>query len=190
MPITMESKSESETLVTMSQATSQFREFKGDKSQLMEIVGLTEDDIHPKLPVIFGSTGRWTLIVPIRSLEAMQRMQPQTNRFPEVLDISGASIHPFCMKTISDEAHLHARHFSAPGSGTIEDPVTGTASGVLGAYYQEFIAGNDAMPVPLIVEQGYEVGREGKVLVWANKHGDNYEVRIAGSAVFAGQSLY
>lgn len=85
---------------------------------------------------------------------------------------------------------MHARHFSAPGSGTIEDPVTGTASGVLGAYYQEFICGQPRMSQPIVIEQGYEVDREGKVLVWAEKNNDKYTVRIAGSAVLAGQFVY
>ena len=30
---------------------------------------------------------------------------------------------------------MHGRHFSSAYAGTIEDPVTGTASGVMGAYY-------------------------------------------------------
>jgi len=190
LPIKLESPSGNEVLVVMSQAPSQFREFKGSEVLLMEVMGLTQDDIHPALPIIYGSTGRWTLIVPVCSLDAMQRMQPRTDRFPEVIDIPGASIHPFCLETIDAEAHLHARHFSTPGSGTIEDPVTGTASGVLGAYYQEFISRNEVMPQPLIVEQGYEMNREGRVLVWAKKDNSSYAVKIAGCAVFAGQSQH
>ena len=188
LPIKVESTPKGETLVTMSQAPSQFKEFKGNKRLLMEVIGLNTDDVHPELPVIYGSTGRWTLILPVQSLDSMRRMQPLTVRFPEVIAIPGASIHPFCMQTISKEAHLHARHFSAPGSGTIEDPVTGTASGVLGAYYHQHMSTQEDAPKPLIIEQGYEMGREGRVLVWAEKNGDHYAVRIAGSAVFAGQS--
>lgn len=191
LPIKVESTSAGEALVTMSQAPSQFQKFHGDHSLLMEVLGIVEGDIHPTFPIIYGSTGRWTLVVPVRSLDAMQRMQPRADRFPEVLiGMPNASIHPFCLETISHKAHMHARHFSAPSSGTIEDPVTGTASGVLGAYYHEFIAGSEDIPEPLVIEQGYEVGREGRVLVWAKKDNGKYAVRIAGCAVFAGQSQY
>lgn len=48
-----------------------------------------------------------------------------------------ASVHPFCMKTYDRDADMHARHFSSPYSGTIEDAVTGTASGVMGAFIGE-----------------------------------------------------
>ncbi|HEX2585135.1 MAG TPA: PhzF family phenazine biosynthesis isomerase, partial [Steroidobacteraceae bacterium] len=150
---------------------------------------LAQNDIHPALPVIYGSTGRWTLLVPVHSLDAMQRIRPSTDRFPEVTNIPGASIHPFCMQTVSKDSHLHARHFSAPGSGTIEDAVTGTASGVLGAYYHEFLAMGDTVLEPIIIEQGYEMGREGRVLVWAEKYNDSYAVRIAGVAVFVNQFI-
>ncbi|MFJ6208433.1 PhzF family phenazine biosynthesis protein [Lysinibacillus sp. NPDC092081] len=34
---------------------------------------------------------------------------------------------------------MHARHFSSPYSGTIEDITTGTPSGVMGAYFAEYI---------------------------------------------------
>jgi predicted PhzF superfamily epimerase YddE/YHI9 len=86
-------------------------------------------------------------------------------------------------------ASMHARHFSAPSSGAVEDPVTGTASGVLGAYYQEFVAKERCVSQPLVVEQGYEVGREGRVRVWVDRDKDGYLVRIGGSAVFAGELL-
>jgi PhzF family phenazine biosynthesis protein len=97
-----------------------------------------------------------------------------------------ASIHPFCLQTIDPHAGMHARHFSAPSSGTLEDAVTGTASGVLGAYYRRFIAAPGEVPQPLLIEQGYEMGREGTVQVWADVLPDSqdYAVRIAGTACF------
>lgn len=72
----------------------------------------------------------------------------------------------------------------------MEDPVTGTASGVLGAYYRSFIDTNVELLLPLIVEQGGEIGREGRVLVWAEKNADGYAVRIAGTACFVEERAY
>lgn len=187
LPIKIETASEREPLVVMSQAPSRFQIFNGHRSLLMRALEISEEDIHPTLPIMYGSTGRWTLIVPMRSLSAVQRIRPHTAEFSKALiDMPDASIHPLCLEAIGSGVHMHARHFSAPSSGTIEDPVTGTASGVLGAYYQEFIA-RQHEPQPIIVEQGYEVGREGRVVVWAEKLADGYAVRIGGSAVLAGE---
>ena len=113
----------------------------------------------------------------------MERMRPAPELFAGVLSAKpGASIHPFCLQTIDRDAHLHARHFSSPASGTLEDAVTGTASGVLGAYYRQFI--DPLQRRPFLFEQGFEVGRDGRVQVWAESEGDQYSVRIAGSACF------
>ncbi len=189
LPIKIQS-ADGQDLVIMSHAPSRFQTFGGNRSLLMQTLAVAEDDLHPTLPILYGFTGRWTLVVPVRSLCAIQRMTPETANFSEVLaDMPEASIHPFCLEAIGMGVHMHARHFSPPSSGTIEDPVTGTASGVLGAYYQEFIAKRGDTLEPIIVEQGYEVHREGRVLVWAERVGNSYSVRIGGSAVFAGELI-
>lgn len=80
---------------------------------------------------------------------------------------------------VDPAADMHARHFSLPYSGT--------ASGVLGAYYREFVqAAGDQAP-PLLVEQGLEVGRDGRVRVWAVKENASYAVRIAGTGCLVGE---
>jgi predicted PhzF superfamily epimerase YddE/YHI9 len=37
----------------------------------VEAVG--EEDLDPRLPIAYGSTGLWTLVVPVRSLDAIRR---------------------------------------------------------------------------------------------------------------------
>lgn len=94
-----------------------------------------------------------------------------------------ASIHPFCLETYDNTADMHARHFSSPYSGTIEDPVTGTASGVMGAYYARYI---DKLSdqLELLVEQGQEMDKTGRVHVSVTKNHDSHEVEITGTARF------
>lgn len=170
-------------LVIMEQSPARFSAFRGDRSALARALGIGEEDLERHLPLLYGSTGLWTLVVPVRALDAVRRMKPLTAEFPSVLpEMPGASVHPFCLETIDPSAHVHARHFSSPRSGTVEDPVTGTASGVLGAYYQEFIKAG--APSPLVVEQGQEVGRDGRVSVWVEKRGGEYHVRVGGSGCF------
>ncbi|MBC7983983.1 MAG: PhzF family phenazine biosynthesis isomerase [Candidatus Obscuribacterales bacterium] len=193
LPIRVDSNpaAEQQQMVFMTQVPAQFKEFSGDRTRLAQALNLSTADFHPQLPLIFGSTGRWTLIVPVRGLDAMRRMHPQVAMFAEVLaDLPAASIHPFCLEAIEADVDMHARHFSAPGSGTLEDPVTGTASGVLGAYYREFIDKNGEDSQPLIVEQGYEMGRAGRVLVWVTKSTAGYNPRIAGTACFVEERSY
>jgi len=182
LPVTVDA-GEAGPIVVMAQAPARFESFGGSRAALAQLVGIGEKDIHPDFPVLYGSTGLWTLVVPVRTLDAIRRMKPLTAGFPSVLiEMPGASIHPFCLETADPSAHMHARHFSSPRSGTVEDPVTGTASGVLGAYYLELI--KPETELPLLVEQGQEVGRDGRVLVWAEKRDRKYHVRVGGTGCF------
>lgn len=174
-------------VIIMNQGVARFEAFGGSREKLAAALGIAEEEIHPTLPITYGSTGRWTLVVPISNLATMQQMRPSQGEFAGLLkQFPGASIHPFCRETIGGDASMHARHFSSASSGTLEDAVTGTASGVLGAYYNRFIADRTDPNQPLIVEQGYEIAREGSVQVWAIRQDDDYLVRIAGIACFVG----
>ncbi|NHN30577.1 PhzF family phenazine biosynthesis protein [Paenibacillus agricola] len=172
-------------IITMQQSPAQFVVFDGKLDELAASIGLTLEDLDLQKPTVYGSTGIWTLLVPIKELGAFQRMVPNNIQFPEVLrGMPRASIHPFCMETYDPAADMHARHFSSPYSGTIEDPVTGTASGVMGAYYATYIRNGIDEPIQLVVEQGHEMEREGQVEVTVTPADNNYEVTISGSGVY------
>lgn len=168
----------------MKQDQPQFVPFRGDIGQLASSINLTSDDLDPSMPIVYGSTGTWTLLVPIRKLESFSMMKPDSAEFPQVLlENPKASLHPFSFETRDTEAMMHARHFSSPYSGTTEDPVTGTASGVMGAYYLTYV-NREAEQVKFVVEQGHEIGRDGKVEVSVTRQGQGMDVRIKGTAVF------
>jgi PhzF family phenazine biosynthesis protein len=180
LPVTVDVGPGGEPMVVMAQAPARFVAWEGRRAELARVLGIDPGDLHPELPILYGSTGLWTLVVRVRGLDAIARMKPRTAEFPAVLaEMPGASIHPFCLETLDPAAQLHARHFSSPRSGTVEDPVTGTASGVLGAYYREHVA-PDA-PSALLVEQGQEIGRDGRVRVWVERRDGAWNVRVGGT---------
>jgi PhzF family phenazine biosynthesis protein len=184
LPITIKSTTESEIFITMKQAPSKFEEFKGSKEDLANSIGLDETDINDKLPILYGSTGTWTLLIPIKNLDAFKKMKPNNKEFPDILkEMPKSSVHPFCTETYDSDADMHARHFSSPFSGTIEDAVTGTASGVMGAYFATYINTNFKDSLNLVVEQGHEIEKDGRVGVKVSKNGESYDVEITGNAV-------
>ncbi|MCI3920891.1 PhzF family phenazine biosynthesis isomerase [Paenibacillus sp. TRM 82003] len=179
LPIRIEEAPGGGLAVTMRQAPPEFRPFEGSVEALAASIGIAAADIDPSLPIVYGSTGIWTLLVPVVGLGACRRMRPNNQAFPEILrEMPRASVHPFCLETNDPAADMHARHFSSPFSGTIEDPVTGTASGVMGAYYARYVANTDSAAI--VVEQGHEIGRDGRVRVAAT--GD--VVFMTGTAVY------
>lgn len=169
--------------ITLEQASPQFKPFTGDRKKLADALGITDEDFHEDLPIVFGSTGIWTAIVPLKSLEASKKMVPDNKQFPEVLvDLPKASVHPFTFETVHPDSDLHGRHFSSPYSGTIEDPVTGTASGVMGAYMKHY---GNAEQHKFIIEQGQEIGKDGKVEIEMNEAGGHVKVNMTGTAVYS-----
>ncbi|WP_022794545.1 PhzF family phenazine biosynthesis isomerase [Marinococcus halotolerans] len=171
--------------ITMTQATPEFEMFHGSRASLAISMGIEENDIHNNLPIVYGSTGTWTLLVPIVHIDSFERMRPDNSAFPDVLTkMPEASIHPFCLKTYDKAADMHARHFSSPYSGTVEDPVTGTASGVMGAYWAAYIDESFRSPLQLTIEQGQEVNKDGRVHVQVTRQKDNVDVNITGRAVY------
>lgn len=169
--------------IIMAQAPAEFIEFYGDLDQLAVSIGLKREDISLEFPIVYGSTGVWTLILPIKKLDSFLHMKPNNKRFREVLtQIPTASVHPICLETNDKKCVMHGRHFSASHSGTIEDPVTGTASGVMGAYYISYIVPSNQAEI--LVEQGNEIGRQGIVRVSVVKKNPVINVSISGKAVY------
>lgn len=171
--------------ITMKQAAPQFEAFNGDKAGLASSLGLDIEDLESELPIVYGSTGLWTLLVPVKERSSFKRMKANNSLFPQLLkEMPRASVHPFCLETYDNDAHMHARHFSSPFSGTLEDPVTGTASGVMGAYYAKYIKDDLDDEVHLLIEQGHEIGKDGRVRVTATKNDGTYDIEITGNAVY------
>ncbi|MGM2631053.1 PhzF family phenazine biosynthesis protein [Bacillus cereus group sp. BfR-BA-01446] len=187
LPIQIGVNENGETFIKMRQAAPQFKEFTGSKEELAHSIGLEVNDLDVSLPIVYGSTGNWTVIVPIKNLDVCERMKPNNEVFPSVLkEIPNASIHPICLETYDEKVHMHGRHFSSAYAGTIEDPVTGTASGVMGAYYATYVKKDFDHEMELIVEQGQEIHKDGRVTVYITKdvESEKLQIDIAGTAVY------
>ncbi|MGI8304880.1 PhzF family phenazine biosynthesis isomerase [Bacillus paranthracis] len=187
LPIQIDVNEKEGTFIKMRQATPQFKDFTGSKEELAHSIGLEVNDLDVSLPIVYGSTGNWTVIVPVKNLDVCERMKPNNEVFPSVLkEIPNASIHPICLETYDEKVHMHGRHFSSAYAGTIEDPVTGTASGVMGAYYATYVEKDFDHEMELIVEQGQEIHKDGRVTVYVTKDVENekLQIDIAGTAVY------
>lgn len=182
LPIRITKNEQKEIHITMKQALPQFKKFEGSRYDLAKAIGIEEVDFDDELPIMYGSTGAWTLLIPIKSLDIFNKMEPNNKVFSSILnEIPNASVHPFCLESYYEEADMHGRHFYSTFSGTIEDPVTGTASGVMGAYFAKYIKKESDMPINLIVEQGQEMNKDGQVIV---NVAENNEIEITGNAVY------
>ena len=133
-------------------------------------------------PVQTVSTGTPQLMVRLRDPAVLERVQPDfraLTRLTEQGDFFSVHVFSLNQKEV-EEPRVCARHF-APAAGVNEDPVTGSASGAMGAYLVRY--GLLGCPI-FVVEQGRNVGRPGRVYVEVvMREGRIEAVRIAGEAV-------
>ena len=54
----------------------------------------------------------------------------------------------------------------------------------MGAYYATYIDNNFEEQLNLVIEQGHEMGKDGRVQVSVSKNQDNYDIKITGNAVY------
>lgn len=121
-------------------------------------VGLDPADLHPDAPPRHVSAGIEFLFVPVRSLSALRRLRLDADGFGDLAaEVGGVGAYAFTTDTREPENHVAVRlQFLA--NGVREDPATGSACAMLGAYLQEHpLAG--PVPLALRVEQGHEIDR-------------------------------
>lgn len=147
----------------------------------LEIDHAALSDIGADLPLARASTGLPFLVVPVNFLANLGTAEPDDGA---IVDLCGSvdttGLYAFTFDTLEPESTLHGRMF-APLAGVAEDPVTGTASGAVGAYLRDVDAfGPSELPEEMIFEQGHFLDRPGEVRVRVGE-----EVRVGGNAVRA-----
>lgn len=172
--------------IVMQQANARFHSFEGSVKDLMNAIELPEEAYDDSYPIVYGNTGLWTLVTPIKKLAYFKQMQPHNDDFQYILKKRPfTSVHLFCQETIYEDCLLHARHFSASGGGSPEDIVTGTANGVLGAYYINYMR-PELNEAEFLIEQGQDMGKDGFCRTFAKKEEDGtISVKIAGRGIYS-----
>ncbi|HIE06219.1 MAG TPA: PhzF family phenazine biosynthesis protein [bacterium (Candidatus Stahlbacteria)] len=159
---------------------------------LARMLGLTPAEISSSgVSPEAVSTGMYDLVVPVQSLNQLMDLKPDFNlmsRFCTRVGIVGIQVYTL---EVNEGGMASVRHF-APALGVNEDPVSGAACGALACYLLK----NGIIEIQdfnrIIIEQGYAIGRPGKVYVHIRLHrGAISEVKVGGQAVttFVGSIL-
>jgi len=180
LPVTVESDANGTTSVLMTQATPVFGALL-EPAAVVDALGIAREDLREDAPPQVVSTGTLQAMVPVRSLDVLKRLRPDSRQI-EALDAIGGHVgtHVFALDPIDPTCTTHARHF-APSLGITEDPVTGSASGGMAAYlwkYGLFRKGR------FRAEQGHLMRRPGIVDIEVEADGESVStVRVGGRAV-------
>jgi PhzF family phenazine biosynthesis protein len=132
-------------------------------------------------PAEVVSTGLPWLIVPIASVQSIEKLQPDLSLIEEMCRAVGAiGITVFAELDADSRCRIRLRTF-APGEGVREDPTCGSGNGSVAAYgaIHRYWPGDTSY----IAEQGVELNRRGEIQVVIAQSADGIAVQLGGSAV-------
>ncbi len=106
-----------------------------DPTEAIPALGLAPEDYDARFPIQVISTGVPFIIMPLISLNALQRAQIDPAPYRAMINTAEARwIHVFCPETHESRRDLAARMFVMDQKGIWEDPATGSANGCLAGY--------------------------------------------------------
>lgn len=153
-----------------------------DADALAMVLGLTRSELgfENHVPSVYKA-GLGFVMVPVRGLDAMSRIEVNKAACRKVLGSGLDSIFAYCRETLNNGNHFHARVF-APLLGVDEDPATGSAAAAFAGAIDHFDDPREGTH-RYIIEQGYEMGRPSQIsLELVIDHTKLHAVRIGGHA--------
>jgi trans-2,3-dihydro-3-hydroxyanthranilate isomerase len=156
-----------------------------DPKEYLNALGLSLVDLLSPNPVQTVSIGTPNLIIPVNTLNSLEKIKPNWDKLEELSQNSDfTSIHVFTRDTHDVTSDAHARHF-APKLGVNEDPSSGAGSGNIASYMMKYGLMEPTYPVTsIVIEQGHFVGRPGRIFVEVRGDQDEIEqVKVSGTAV-------
>jgi len=153
-----------------------------DVELISEILNLNVREIDDKFPIQDVSTGLPTIIVPLKTLDALKSARiSQDKYFDLIKNTQAKTVLIFSPQTYNKENNLSVRFF-ANYYGIQEDPATGSANGCLAGYLVKHnYFGKDRINIR--VEQGYEIGRPSLLLLKARDYAGEIQVYVGGKVI-------
>ncbi len=169
------------TKISISQLAPEFlRSYESE--EILDIFGLSSDDLLPGAPIQTVSTGTPILMVPLKNHNCLRKAKFADADAYSRLVRRGDFMFPhfFCLEGVSLNAQTFARSPGIPPSG-LEDPFTGSATGCMAAYLWRYGLIKRAK---FVAEQGHWMGRPGSAEVEVvGSSTDIKTVRLTGEAI-------
>ncbi|MFQ5349147.1 MAG: PhzF family phenazine biosynthesis protein [Thermoanaerobaculia bacterium] len=188
VPVEVEGEADRPSGAVMVQPLPEFGPRFPDPAAIAAMLTLDRADLDPDLPLEVVSCGVPYLIVPLAGLAAVERARLRPDLWEELLSgFASQHAYLFSRETVGEDGTVHARMF-APAAGVPEDPATGSAAGPLGSYLVRHGLVEAGERVPIVCEQGYEMGRPSRIEVEISGDRERIrEVRVGGGCVLVGE---
>ncbi len=183
LPFSVEGTAEGPSRIWMTQKRPLFSK-EGDEKEIASALGVGAEGLfHDQFPLSRASTGIPYLLVAVRSIDILGRIEPRRDELVALckeLDVAGIQV--FTWSVLEPGSTVHARCFVA-SPGQLENPASGMAAGALGAYMveHEYIPRETFEKV--VIEQGHFAGRPAHIDVRVEKRQSTIrKVEVGGAA--------
>lgn len=154
-----------------------------EKQEIADSLNITVDEMLENLPVQIVSTALRDILVPIKSLDILNSINPD---FKKVENISSkyntVGYHIFTLESLN-ESNAHCRNF-APLYGIPEESAIGTSNGALACYLYKYGKLKHDHITNISIEQGYSMERPSEIkIALTTKEKEITEVRVGGTAL-------
>jgi trans-2,3-dihydro-3-hydroxyanthranilate isomerase len=188
IPVTLTYQDQNPAVLWMQQNSPTFGQVLTPEA-IAPVLNLEVMDIDSRFPIQEVSTGVPFVIVPLKTLKALQRVRVNIDRLATlVAPLQAKEVFVFCPETRHAANQFSARMF-APLLGIPEDPATGSANGCFAGYLVEHRYLGEK-PVEVRVEQGYEMGRPSLLLLKAQRVGEAIAVSVGGGVVMVARGEF
>ena len=156
-----------------------------ERLAVLDALALASDNLDPRLPLrIVGATGT-RLLIGVRGPDPLKHLKPDLQRLTTLSAQIGAAGYFVFALTPDSSDHLTESRMFCPALGISEDPVSGNAHGLLGAYLAHLgILQRDGERASFSGIQGHSLHRPGRVEVELEYRDGNLSgVWISGQAV-------
>ena len=150
--------------------------------RLAPVLNLSVADFDERFPIEEVSTGLPFIIIPLKTLDALQRAKTNRDKyFDLVKDAWAKGVLIFCPESHTGQNQLSVRvfvdYFAVP-----EDPATGSGNGCLAGYLVRHRYWGQA-GIDVRCEQGYEMGRPSLLRLKAGETDGHIHVAVGGRAI-------
>jgi PhzF family phenazine biosynthesis protein len=146
------------------------------RTEVLDLLGLTLEDLHPAHPPLLAFGGNWHPLVVVAEQATLDRFTFDPDRARALMDARGWPATIIVLWPESPES-WHARNIFPVGT-LAEDPATGAAAAATGGY----LRATDAVPAGarITIAQGSHVGRPSELVV---------DIPVVGGVVVSGAAV-
>ena len=154
-------------------------------AEALAALGISAAELDPRAPPIIAGTGSTRLLLALNEGATLARVQPDLSALAALSPTIGApGYFLYSLRPAIGNCDTEARMF-CPALGINEDPVSGNAHGMLGAYlWQQGLLPVAKSGAHFTGAQGHHMGRAGRVRIDVHTTADKLSgVSIRGQAV-------